>query len=297
LIEIAQRLKLRASECVAAGFFVYVAALAACLKDRPDLRYQPLWILLTVVALLAALPLAERRFPETIRGFRDFLPLGLTLVAFQEMDLFQPARFDRHLEAAWIQWDHELLGAWHLRAAIESLGWLIPFYLELCYLLVYGLGTYCVVVLYLRHRRRAVDRFFVIVLAGTLLAYALFPFFPSQPPRLLFPALDAPSLTTWVRRFNLFILRKATIHESVFPSAHVSSAFAAAWAMFLLLPHRKRYGWGVLVYAVSVSIATIYGRYHYAADVMAGLAVSLVPAALCLWMRFRQGTDSARADP
>jgi membrane-associated phospholipid phosphatase len=297
LIERAQGPKLRASECLAAGFFAYVAVLAACLKDRPNLRYQPLWILLAVLVLLAALPLLQRRFRETIRGFRDFLPLGLTLVAFQEMNLFQPARFDHRLETVWVQWDHQLLSAWHLRAAIESFGWLIPFYLELCYLLVYGLGTYCVVVLYLRHRRRTVDRFFVIVLAGTLLAYALFPFFPSQPPRLLFPGLDAPGVTSWVRRFNLFILRKATIHASVFPSAHVSSAFAAAWAMFLLLPHRKRYGWGVLVYAVSVSIATIYGRYHYAADVMAGLAVSLVPAALCLWMRFRQGTASVRADP
>ncbi len=51
--------------------------------------------------------------------------------------------------------------------------------------------------------------------------------------------------------------------------------FRPAWALFAFLPERKRYGWGMLIYAVSVAIATVYGRYHYAADVLAGFAVSL----------------------
>jgi membrane-associated phospholipid phosphatase len=32
----------------------------------------------------------------------------------------------------------------------------------------------------------------------------------------------------------------------------------------------------MLIYAISVSIATIYGRYHFVADVLAGFAVSLI---------------------
>ena len=35
-------------------------------------------------------------------------------------------------------------------------------------------------------------------------------------------------------------------------------------------------GWAMLAYAISVSIATVYGRYHYAADAVAGFVVSLV---------------------
>jgi membrane-associated phospholipid phosphatase len=31
----------------------------------------------------------------------------------------------------------------------------------------------------------------------------------------------------------------------------------------------------MLIYAISVCIATVYGRYHYVADVSAGFAVSL----------------------
>jgi membrane-associated phospholipid phosphatase len=281
-----QRLKLRASEWMLVGYFGYVALLSVFFHDRPNLKHQPLWLLAGTITGLLLLERMEGYLPVAVSRFRDFLPLGLTLVAFEEMTLFAPRRYDAHLERVWIRWDHVLLQDWHLRAAIESLGSAIPVYLEWCYLLVYGLGTYCIIVLYVKGKRAQVDRFFLICLTGTLLAYALFPFFPSQPPRLLFPGLDDPTVTSWVRRFNVWILRKASHQTSVFPSAHVSSAFAAAWAMFLLLPNQKRFGWGVLVYAVSVSLATIYGRYHYTADVLAGFSVSLMAGALCLCLNY-----------
>jgi membrane-associated phospholipid phosphatase len=189
--------------------------------------------------------------------------------------------------------DRLILERWHLRAVIESWGWFVPLYLELCYLLVYGLPAYCIGVLYAQRRRDCVDLFFVIYLAGTLGAYALFPYFPSQPPRIVFPGIDNPGITTWVRDLNLYILTKATIHVGVFPSAHVSSAFSAAWGMFLIFRRRKVFGWALAAYAISVSLATIYGRYHYAADVLAGFAVSLVAATICLSLAKRTGLNAS----
>jgi membrane-associated phospholipid phosphatase len=142
----------------------------------------------------------------------------------------------------------------------------------------------------LHDKRVLTDRFWTIYLTGTLLAYALFPYFPSQPPRFAFPGLDNPSVVTWVRQLNLYILNKETIHVGVFPSAHVSSAFACAWAMFLLMPERKLIGWALVVYAISVSVATIYGRYHYTADVIAGFGISLIAAGLAvLFAKTRKG--------
>jgi membrane-associated phospholipid phosphatase len=122
----------------------------------------------------------------------------------------------------------------------------------------------------------------LLYLLGTLSAYALFPFFLSQPPRTLFATQDVPQVMTALRRFNLWIVNGYGIHSSVFPSAHVSSAFSAGWALLLYLPERKRYGRGMLIYAASVAIAAVYGRYHYAVDVVAGLGVSLVAAGIIL---------------
>ncbi len=273
--------KLRASEWVLIGFFAYIAAISPFFPERPNLGAQPSLILCGVAALLLLMTyLQQRSSSEVISVVRDFLPIGLTLIAFREMEFFLPKGYDFQFETLWIGWDRQLLNNFHLRALIESAGKSIPFGLEVSYLLVYGLPFYCLGILYWQGRRRSCDRFLVIYLVGTLTAYALFPYFPSQPPRIAFPGLDLPGVTTVIRRFNLAILQAATIHVGVFPSAHVSSAFSAAWGMFLVLPRRKLFGWALVFYAICVSLATIYGRYHYAADVLAGFVVSLIAAAV-----------------
>jgi membrane-associated phospholipid phosphatase len=283
--------RLRSSEWVLVAFFFYIAFLIPFFPDRPHLKFQPVLIACTVFALFCAMSRVEASAAgRVIEVARDWLPLGVLLTAFREMELFLPPHFDYRYETIWLRWDHVLLFDWHLRQGIESFGIAIPFYLELCYLLVYSVGAYCIAVLYF-HRRSAINKFYLIYLVGTLAAYALFPYFPSKPPRFVAPNLDVPTITSWVRSLNLFLLKKATIHVGVFPSAHVSSAFSCAWAMFAILPKRKRFGWGLLIYAISVSIATIYGRYHYTADVVAGMAVSVIAAAVAVVISRRQNSS------
>jgi membrane-associated phospholipid phosphatase len=107
----------------------------------------------------------------------------------------------------------------------------------------------------------------------------LFPYFPSEPPRIAFTGTDLPQVVTLVRRLNLWILGGYSIHSSVFPSAHVSSAFSAAWGLMATIPERRWIGWLMAVYAILVAIATVYGRYHYAVDAVAGLGISLLAVA------------------
>jgi membrane-associated phospholipid phosphatase len=280
------RLGFRTSEWLLLVFFAYVALLIPWFPDRPRLGLHPVVLLVCACALIAAFAYGDRiRLGRPVSYVRDWLPLGLTLLAFCEMELFVPSHFNLYWDRLWVAWDGIFLLGWHVQAGVEALGTVIPVYLELCYLFVYGVAGYCLIILYLDKKRNLIDRFFVIYLTGTLLAYALFPFFPSQPPRTAFPALAAPHVTSWVRWLNLRILHSASIQCGVFPSAHVSSVFSAAWAMFLLLPRKKVVGWALLFYAISVAIATIYGRYHYAADVAAGFGVSLVAAGVCLVLR------------
>jgi membrane-associated phospholipid phosphatase len=260
---------LRSSEWLLIGYFSYVALISA--------SRLPVLVLFLAVGLVAVLAYGESHGDRQFFSIaRDWVPLLLTLAAYREMDWFTPLAWDHHLEFRWIEWDRSLLYGWGFQRAIESLGALLPSYLEFCYLLVYAVGPFTVAVLYLERRRDRVNQVLFLYLLGTLLAYTLFPYFPSQPPRTLFGGSDLPNVMTALRRFNIWILNGYGIHSSVFPSAHVSSAFSAAWALLMYLPDRKRYGVGMLVYAVSVSVAAVYGRYHYAVDVLAGFGVSVV---------------------
>jgi membrane-associated phospholipid phosphatase len=241
-----------------------------------ELAWRPFAVTLLAALLFASLAYGEEH--EYRRAFsiaRDWLPVALVLVAYQEMDWFAFLNHDHHLEFAWVQWDRTLLYRFGFQRAVESFGRAGPAFLELCYLLVYAVGPFTVAVLYIVERRDRVNQLLLIYLAGTLLSYALFPFFPSDPPRVVFGGADAPNVVTALRRLNLWLLNDYGIHSSVFPSAHVSSAFSAAWALMLVLPEKRRVGIGMLIYAVCVSIATVYGRYHYAADVVAGFWVSV----------------------
>jgi membrane-associated phospholipid phosphatase len=280
---------LRSSEWLSLAFFAWIAAIAPFFPRRPHLGWQPVLLLGVVLALVWAVSRAGKN-----SYVRDFLPLAFLLMAFREMELFLPPAFDHHNELLWIRWDRLLLEQWGLRAAIESAGPLFPGYLEFCYLLVYGLGTFGIAALYVIGRRASVDRFLFINLIGTLAAYALFPYFPTEPPRYVFPGVADPTVTTALRTVNLWILKKGTIHIGVFPSAHVSSAFSAAWAMFAVAPERKRLAWGLVIYSVSVSIATIYGRYHYAADVAAGMAISAVAGLVAFLYRRKPATQRSK---
>jgi len=269
----------RSSEWLLAAYFVYVALISPLFPLQPAVRWLPFLVPALAAALIGTLIFGELHGNrEAFSMARDWIPPALTLVAYREMDWFTPLASDHHLELKWLEWDRVLLYGWGLQRGIESLGALLPAFLEFCYLLVYAVGPFMIAVFYFAHRRERVNRALFVYLTGTLAAYALFPYFPSDPPRTLFAGSDLPGVLTAIRRFNLWIVNGYGIHSSVFPSAHVSSAFSAAWALLRLLPERRAFGCAMLIYAASVAIATVYGRYHYAADVAAGFGVSLIAA-------------------
>ena len=290
---------LRSSEWLLIGYFGYVALITPLFALDPRVKWSALAVFVLVAGLVVVLAIAESLGSQ--EGFsitRDWVPLVLTLVAYREMDWFSPLARDLNLQLRWVEWDRQLLHGMGLQPAIESMGVLLPGYLEFCYLLVYAVGPFSVAVLYFQDRRELVNRLLLVYLLGTLVAYALFPYFPSDPPRTLFGGTDMPNVVTRLREFNLWIVGGYGIHSSVFPSAHVSSAFSAAWALLWLLPNRRRFGWAMLAYAVSVAVATVYGRYHYAADAVAGFGVSAV-AALTILLPFalRRRLHRARGLP
>ncbi|MBZ5631770.1 MAG: phosphatase PAP2 family protein [Acidobacteriia bacterium] len=258
--------RLRSSEWFLLAYFTYVAIISLFFISS---FWKP-WILAAVVAAFV-LGLARRE-----SWLRDFAPLPLTLAAFEEMNWFTPAVRDHHLEQTWIVWDRVLFDHDAFRAGIESAGSLLPNFFELCYVLVYAAAPVALWALLANGRRDRINHFWLAYLAGTLGAYALFPYFLSDSPRIAFPGENLPTIVTFLRRVNLWIAVNFDIHSSVFPSAHVSSALAAAWGLVEILPTRRWIGWTMAVYGLCVAIATVYGRYHYAADAVAGIAISFL---------------------
>jgi membrane-associated phospholipid phosphatase len=271
----------RRTELVLFAYFVYAAVLACVLPVSDAVRDTTVVLNLSILAGYSLLIYAHGlRGRELLGIMRDWFPLLLVLLAYREMGWFAPHTHSYALESRWIPVDRLILRQWHFRDAIEWLGPILPSILEISYSLVYAIAPFALAMVYAYGARARADRFLLVFLLGVLLAYAQFPFWPSEPPRTVFPLEDAPAVQTVFRRFNWFLLGGYGIHTSVFPSAHVSGAFAAAFGVMRTLPERRWVGRFLLVMAVLIAVATVYGRYHYVVDAVAGFAVSLVALAL-----------------
>lgn len=276
---------MRLSERILAIYFTYVTLLSLTLGLPSGVRARTL-VVNGLLLLGYTILLGSARFRDSIiaRHMRDWIPLALMLLAYKEMGWLATAGQDHHLERSWVVWDHALLGDWRLRDLIESAGPVFPSILELCYLLVYALPAFSMAMVYVYRRTRYADNLLVVYLLGLFLSYVQFPWWPSEPPWTVFPGVDAPTVDTLVRRFNGWILGGYGIHTGVFPSAHVSGAVAAAFAMKRIFRDRPWLYGGVFLYAILVAIATVYGRYHYAADAAAGALMGTAAAMIGQWL-------------
>ena len=271
-------------------FFGYTSLLACWLPVSARLAWLAIAANAGVIAGCWLLRWAETlRHQHFFNIVRDWYPVPFILLAYREIGWFAPAVHNYKLENAWIVWDRLLLNHWGLKGLVEAAGPVGPSVLEMAYLSYYALPLSAVAILYLSSARAKVDRLLTQLLMAVFLAYALFPLFPSEPPRTVFPGQDLPSHQTVLRTFNLWILGDWGIHTSVFPSVHATAAFSVAFAMMRLLPGRKWIGRSLLLQAVLIAVATVYGRYHYAVDGLAGLATALVALLVSLAIERRSG--------
>jgi membrane-associated phospholipid phosphatase len=80
---------------------------------------------------------------------------------------------------------------------------------------------------------------------------------------------------------NRVTLDQAGIQAITFPSGHVASSVAAALVLLRLVPP---VGAVFLAMAISIAVATVVCGYHYAADVLLAVAVTVLVFIVTWWI-------------
>lgn len=239
---------------------------------------------LGVGILLVLKSAATMQQGRVLPALRDWYPCLLIPMAYRASGVFFTPDPRHRLDRVFLAWDNALLGnsvAAHWLAASSS--WLDPA-LEISYMLCYPLVPLALLSLVLARRwgslsptpgagiRDPIDQFWTTVLLAVFTCYLFYPFFPLTPPRVLLPDSGGLAMHSALRRMNLWVLHQNGDQASLFPSGHVAGVVAAALAVRVYLP---RMGWLFLFVAASITIATVVGRYHYAADAVAGVLVAM----------------------
>jgi len=254
-----------------------VAAWATGLTSHP-LPMRRRWIV-TSLAVVAIMIVDLGRFsasflsPGHLSILRDCLTVALFLVPYWQTGEFflQP---NLKMQNRLLAFDRRLLPGIATKSGTERT--VIGFLLEMAYLFCYPLVPLGLLAVYMAGLREKVGGFWFVVLMSTYICYAITPFVPAFPPRILSGDQADTSVpekdTNKARSFNRWILKRGSIHAISFPSAHVASAFAIA---LVLLRYAPLIGVVFLVIAVLISLGAVVGRYHYALDVLLGAATAL----------------------
>jgi membrane-associated phospholipid phosphatase len=244
--------------------------------------------------------------------FRHYYPILLYTGFYRETGLLNQMLYTGYLDAHFLRLERGLFGC---QPGLDLVEWL-PYrwtaevlygaYFSY-YLMIAGVGL----ALLLRQRKHF-HHFISVVSVVFYVCYLIYIFTPVVGPRILCrdmvsytlpPDVVPPGAITTPApvEASLFFQIMAWIYErfetpgAAFPSSHVAVALTTVYFSFLYL---RPIRWLHLALALLLCVSTVYGRYHYVVDVLAGAltAALLVPIGNRLYARFH-AVGSQDLDP
>ncbi len=229
-----------------------------------------------------------------LRWLRYIYPLFLLGPFFQWTYPISLMYFDTPFDDYLLRADIALFGFPIARDLVHRWGdryWLTE-WMNFSYLSYYWVTLYLPLYLYFTKRNR--EFMYVMFNAGVIIysCFVLQTLFPAQGPVHYDPAtcgyLEAGPISEFTRQF----LIRMDIPGGAMPSGHIAGTvaiFLYAWRF------ARRAFWATLPVVVSLCISTVYGRYHYAVDGIAGILVAVICVfIICPWVYARLFPELSR---
>ena len=177
------------------------------------------------------------------------------------------------LEQRLLGLDHRLFGRHGLEFFANKAPRLLLEYLELAYLCCYAVVPIGFAWLVLAGFGERAGLFWSTVPLAAFACYGLLPWLPSRAPRAIERRPSGTRTRSSIRMLNLLVLDRASVQWNTFPSGHTAASVATA----LVVGSSAPLAGAVLgLIAVSIAAGSVIGRYHYAADAIAGAVVAIV---------------------
>jgi len=232
------------------------------------------------LTLAASLLILDRARPSAgiLRVIRDWHPLLLFPLLYKEVELLARGIGDWRLTAAIPAWESALFGGQPSLYLSERLAFVpLSEYLHFCYL------SYVIVVpsvaayWYVSGRRAAFGELLLLLSTVMLGSYLFFIVLPVDSPYYLSQRLGPPLSGHFFFDLVHQVSARGGARGGAFPSAHVSGAVVVSLVAWR---HQPRLTYLLVPITASVMIATVYGRFHYVLDALAGagLAIAVVVA-------------------
>jgi len=273
-----------------------------CLVTPLTLRRCPgNWLLIVIYLAMGGLLLFHEhiRIPwfDFPKRFRQVYPLLYIAIIFDSLSRVVQYVHSWRADALLMRLDRMLVGVdptiylerYLSPAAAEVFVYVYVSYFFLPFMLLWGLWR--------EGKLTEITRWACLITIALYSNYLLYIAFPAVGPRLHVTHPTGKLQGLFLGDFLMGLLNSLESNKlDVFPSAHVNAAIVTLYGFACL---HKRFTVPVAVVVLGIMVSTVYLRYHYVVDVLAGVALAAiaVPAGELYFRRWRTSPAAERRLP
>lgn len=275
---------------IATLIYLFILSLVVIIFSGNELHWY-LYVLFNLSVSVIVLWMAgwvSRRPSGVFRFFRHWYPIIIFSFLYEEtrglIHLIFPYWFDNWINIL----ELKLFG-------VYPTVWLESFfcaglneYVMSCYFFYYFLLPTLGAFLYFNHKLKEFDHLTFTSAVAFYISYLGFILIPVEGPRFCLSALhhlklEGPFFTKLVQK----VIDMGGLHGGCMPSSHVAVALVV---LIFAYRYHKTLFFIMCPIVVTLFVATVYGRFHYVSDVIAGLIVGGISILVCdkisvIWQR------------
>jgi len=207
--------------------------------------------------------------------FRNWYALPYVASCYKEMALFIPVVRSSDADQWLADLDFRIWGA-HPSVWLERVHTpVLTEFLQIVYTLFVPAVLYIALVLWRRRRIADFQYYAFLIAMGFLVSYLGYILVPARGPRFLLKHLQHfPLQGLWLfQTMQNTLDRLESAHYDCFPSGHTELTILAWWGSRMV---SKRWFRIYFAYTPCIIFATVYLRYHYTVDLLAGMITAAV---------------------
>ena len=281
--------RVAAPDVITCGYLVIIGLLATVFAESvPQWWWYPLTHAMLVLALgifLLRLPPIPTKWGRFVRWWYPALLIPFIFSELQHLvHPINPIDIDAQLMAI----DYALLGVhptvWFERFTVP---WVTE-YMQLAYVMFYFLPFILCAPLYRQGQFLAFRVSLCALLLSYYVSYLLYFLTPARGPRFYLAEYHTlPLAGLWLTTPLQGILDALEgVQRDAFPSGHTAIAIVV---LVMATRYQRRLFYPLLGITVSLMISTVYLRYHYAIDVIAGVLLAILCLGVTFWLYREHG--------
>ncbi len=240
-----------------------------------DLETFPYHIIARIAAGLAVWILIKlhQKYDNKISSFfREIYPVLLFATMYEELKWVKFMILPYYLDPQAAKLEQAIFGFQPALVFFKKFHWKIfAEYMYFSYFFYYLSIPFVAIAFWCQKRYKLLRRYVFTVALTFYFFYILFFFLPTGGPRLYFPEVIGLKLNGYLFASLMnYIYSVAETGTAAFPSSHVGVALIV---MIFSIKYIRWFRIPAVIVITSLFFATVYGRFHYAIDVLAAFII------------------------